>query len=129
MTVLPHRFTLEYAMRVSCLLVALAIAVNLFWLGAKPVAVNLIPAPWDKLAHFSVFSTLTVLVWIGTAGRMPIAAIVAVVCLGALDELHQGTLPGRSADMMDFMTDLLAGTLTGSILYMRARALHAGDDA
>jgi hypothetical protein len=129
MTVLPHRFTLEYAMRVSCLLVALAIAINLFWLGAKPVAVNLIPAPWDKLAHFAVFSTLTVLVWIGTAGRMPITAIVAVVCLGALDELHQGTLLGRSADMMDFLTDLLAGTLTGSILYMRARALHAGDDS
>jgi VanZ family protein len=126
-TFFPQRFTLAYGMRISCLLAALAIAINLFWLGSKPVAVNLIPAPWDKLAHFAVFSCITWLVWLGTAGRTPISAVVAVVALGALDELHQGMLPGRSADMMDFCTDLLAGTLTGSILYMRARTLHAGD--
>ncbi|MEI6299827.1 MAG: VanZ family protein [Betaproteobacteria bacterium] len=129
MTFLPQRPSFEFAVRVCCLTAALAITINMFWLGAKPVAVNLIPAPWDKLAHFAVFSTLTVLVWIGTGGRMPVTAIVAVVALGALDELHQGTLPGRSADIMDFLTDLLAGTLTGSVLYMHARMLRNGEDA
>jgi hypothetical protein len=128
MTLLPQRWTLDYVMRMSCLLLALAIAFNLFWLGSKPVAVNLIPAPWDKLAHFAVFSALTVLVWIGTRGRMPLAVMVAVISLGALDELHQGTLPGRHADVLDFLTDVLAGTLTGCLLLARTRSQMDGDE-
>lgn len=127
MTFILRQPGFAHVMRIACLLAALVIAVNLFYLGAKPFAVNLIPQPWDKLAHFVVFSILTVLVWIGTRGRMPLAVVVAVAALGALDELHQGTLPGRSAEVTDFLADLFAGTLTGGILYVHTRLISYED--
>jgi VanZ family protein len=103
-------------LRRLCLLLAAAIAFQLFYLGAQPIAVGLIPAPWDKLAHFVVFSVITALLWIGTAGRMPIIVIITVVAIGALDELHQAGLPGRTADAADFLVDVFAAVGVGAIL-------------
>lgn len=118
--------------RSLCLVLAVAVIVQLFYLGAKPMAAGLIPPPWDKLAHFVVYSAITVLLWIGTAGRMPLAVLAAVVAIGALDELHQASLPGRAADAWDFLADVCAGAgtaLTMLLLYgasgpRRARSNH-----
>lgn len=101
-----------------CLVLAVATIVQLFYLGAQPMAVGLIPPPWDKLAHFGVYSAITALLWIGTAGRMPLAVIAAVVAVGALDELHQASLPGRSADAWDFVTDVCASAGTALALLL-----------
>jgi VanZ family protein len=99
-------------------MLAAAITFQLFNLGAQPVAVGLIPAPWDKLAHFAVFSTLAGLLWIGTAGRIPLAVVATAIAIGALDELHQASLPGRSADVVDFLVDACAAA--GAVLLLRA---------
>jgi VanZ like protein len=116
------RLLLQYL----CLALAAAITFQLFYLGGKPVAVGLFTAPWDKLAHFAVFSGIAALLWIGTAGRMPLAVIVAAVAIGALDEVHQAALPGRYADTADFLVDVCAvfGTVGLMLFYVPSRKPH-----
>lgn len=101
-----------------CLAAAVVLVFQLFYLGARPEAAGLIPAPWDKLAHFAVYSAITVLLWIGTEGRMPLAVVAVVVTIGALDELHQSGLPGRVGDVWDFLADACAGTGTAYALLL-----------
>jgi VanZ family protein len=107
-----------------CLYLALAAAVifQLFYTGSDPAAAALIPTPpWDKLAHFVVYSAISLLLWLGTAGRMPLAVIAAIVALGALDELHQGSIPGRVADAADFVVNACAAIVTGAVMLLDAR--------
>jgi len=78
---------------------------NLFYLGAKPIAVGLFPEPWDKLAHFGAFATLAALAWLTMGRRHPLAALCFTLLVGALDEVHQIWLPGRVADIWDFAAD------------------------
>jgi hypothetical protein len=95
--------------RTSCALLAAFIVVQIFYLGAKPFAVGLFPQPWDKLAHVIVFGIIALLLAVGTGRRMPAWGIVLMVAaIGALDELHQGALPGRTADFSDFFADVIA---------------------
>src|SRR5882672_6781403 len=85
-------------LRCLCLALAAAMTFQLFYTGSDPAAAALIPPPpWDKLAHVVVYSAITVLLCFGTAGHIPLVVIVAMVALGALDELHQGGIPGRVA--------------------------------
>ena len=107
--------------RALCLALAAIVVFNLFWLGAKPVAVGLFPAPWDKAAHLAVYGALTALLWLGAGGRMTFTVIAAVVAIGGLDELHQAGLPGREADVGDFAVDVLAGVAAGALMLIYAR--------
>jgi VanZ family protein len=110
----PPRPLLQYL----CLALAAAMAGQLFYLGSQPLAVGLFAEPWDKLAHFAVFSALTALLWIGTAGRMPLAVVAFLAALGALDEVHQTVLPGRSADTVDFIVDVGAVLVTAGVMVL-----------
>jgi len=121
------------ALRIGCILLAVLTTVNLFYLGAKPFAAGLFPEPWDKLAHLVVFGAISTLLWIGASSRVPAWAIVLVVAaIGALDELHQATLPGRNADIYDFITDVIAAMvalvalhfLRGSYVRNSQRRIH-----
>ena len=80
-----------------------------------------IPAGWDKAAHFLAFSLLTLFLWRGTGGAMPLLVVAAVVAFGALDELRQAYLPERSSDAKDFLADLTAATATGALLFMQRK--------
>ena len=91
---------------------ALSITALLFFLGAQPFAAGLFREPWDKLAHFIVFATLTGLLWLGSAGSKPLWIIAIVSLIGALDEWHQARLPGRSMDIADLAVDISAAILT-----------------
>ena len=108
------------------LLVAAAVVFQLFYVGAQPVAAGLIPAPWDKLAHLAVYSLITLLLWIGTAGRIPLTVIATVVVIGAADELHQAQLAGRFADTVDFLVDACAVTGTVAAIRLHARRTTQG---
>jgi VanZ family protein len=90
----------------------------LFYLGAQPFAAGLVPPPWDKLAHLAVYSAIAVLLWIGTSGQMPLRVVAVVMLIGAMDELHQADLPGRTADLYDFLTDACAAS--GTVILLRA---------
>ena len=71
---------------------------------------------WDTLAHFGAFALITALVWHGTAGLAPLAVLGAVVAFGALDEVHQLFVPGRTAELSDFIADAAAAALVCGLL-------------
>jgi VanZ family protein len=47
-----------------------------------------------------------------------LAVIATAIAIGAFDELHQASLPGRSADATDFLADVCAATSTGACMFM-----------
>jgi hypothetical protein len=107
--------------RCLCLAMAAAIIFELFTMSVRPAAAGLIVAPWDKLAHFAVYSAIAALLWVAAAGRMRIALLFVVVAVGLLDELHQAGVPGRTADAMDFLADTCAAAATIGLLALKGR--------
>ena len=84
-----------------------------------------LPTGWDKVAHFTVFASITALLWRGTCGRAPIAVLLAVIVFGAFDELHQTFLPMRGAELADFLTDAAAAIAVCGILFTRKKTVCA----
>ena len=87
----------------------------------------------DKLAHFGMFAVLGALLAWGLY-RARIAAslawpLLAGILIGALDELHQRGVPGRSADWQDLAADAfgcaIALWLTHRVLERRAERTDA----
>ena len=109
------------AARCLCLAVAGAIVFELFTMSLRPAAAGLVAAPWDKLAHFAVYSAIAALLWVAAGGRMRVALLFVVVALGLLDELHQANVPGRTADAMDFLADSCAAAATIGLLALTKR--------
>lgn len=88
---------------------------GLFVEGAKPVAVGLIPVPWDKLAHAVAFGGLAVLVELALAP--PTWLLFALpLAVSAADEIHQIFLPGRSAGIDDWLAGAAGVTLVWWLL-------------
>jgi VanZ family protein len=93
---------------------ALAGVVALWVVGSLPIAVNLVSAPWDKLAHAAVYAVLSCA--IGLASGRDGARLIAVGFLGAMaiglaDELLQFWAAGRQADVEDLMADAVGAAL------------------
>ncbi len=100
---------------------------GLFVLGAAPVAVGLIPAPWDKLAHACVYGLMAAAIGLasGLRGwRMVLTALVSVILVGVLDEWHQMSLPGRLPGWDDLLADGIGGLLGVAVLGWRRRAVR-----
>ena len=107
-------------------LLAVAFVLALLIGGAQPVAVGLVPAPWDKLAHGTVFALLALSLGLASGGggwRVLLLAFAGALLVGVLDEWHQIFLPGRSAGL----DDLLADAVGAAIGAMVARALADSD--
>jgi len=78
----------------------------------------------DKFAHFTAFFCLSFLLNLTLIfqrksqllfNKAFIATIIICLLYGAIDELHQMLIPGRSAELLDWVADglgTLAGTLT-----------------
>ena len=79
----------------------------------------------DKLAHIVLYAILGALatraMW-GDARPLVVVVIAAAGAslFGALDEVHQSIVPGRSADMMDWVADSIGG-LTGAVAVAATR--------
>lgn len=105
-------------LRPIAVLLALGIILSLFLGGAQPVAVNLIPEPWDKLAHAVVFALLALAIGVASGfhgwHRLAIA-LCGSLLVGMLDEWHQMYLPGRQAGWSDLAADAV-GSLFGMAL-------------
>ena len=100
-----------------------AVGAALFIAGAMPFAVNLIPSPWDKLAHVALFALISMAIGVASGARgwrMVLYAFGGALLLGTLDELHQALLPGRNAGWDDLASDA-AGALIGAIVLARSR--------
>lgn len=84
----------------------------------------------DKVAHAIMYGASGALagyalVGVAQAARAHLLAWLAIAALAALDEWHQLYIPGRSADVGDWMADVLgaAFALTCSLLALRRREL------
>jgi VanZ family protein len=115
------QFAATRPVRLACAGLAIALTVNLFYLGAGPGAVNLFQPPWDKVAHFTAFAVLTALVAIGVGLNRVWIALGIVVLIGLADEAHQATLPGRHAGIDDWVIDAAAAMVVVSLIALAMR--------
>jgi VanZ family protein len=106
-------------------------AALLLWLGGRSdVPTPPTDLPLDKLAHFVLYGVLG---WLAAAGReragVPSAWLVTLLAIacGVIDEIHQRTVPGRSAEVADAVVDALAVITAGVVVRRRARG--RGKDA
>ncbi len=78
----------------------------------------------DKIKHFGAYFGLALLLCYVSSGEKPwqrFASILALVATyGAIDELTQGLVPGRTTDFLDWCADLL-GASTAIALYIGLR--------
>ncbi len=89
----------------------------IFFLSSRPV----LPAPdlpgFDKLAHLCEYGVFGLLLArgfraYGMTPRVAIAlAAVAASAYGVSDELHQGFVPGRSVEVLDWLSDTAGGAM------------------
>ena len=90
------------------------------WLALTPLPPRAIDLGWDKLNHASAFAALAVAGWLsvrGRRGRWPTMALLLVY--GALIEVAQRFVPGRSGEWSDLLADALGigvGVLVASAL-------------
>ncbi|SEN97047.1 VanZ like family protein [Nitrosospira multiformis] len=110
------------------ILAALGIVAVLFIGGRQSIAVGLIPPPWDKLVHATVFALLACTIGLSSnlRGWHKLAvAFFSALLIGALDELHQMYLPGREAGFADFIADIIGSIFGTAFLAMKSwRSLH-----
>lgn len=69
--------------------------------------------PPDKLVHAGIYALLAALWRLGLAAqdRMGSWSFAAATLFGALDEVHQGGVPGRSSDPWDLLADAVGAAL------------------
>jgi len=108
-------------LRLVAMLVFVVVAANLFWHGAQPYSVGLVPPPWDKLAHVIAFGGFGGTAWVILGGTRPAADVLAplaAVAVGIADEFAQQFNPGRGVSGADIAADAI-----GAILVVLALAL------
>lgn len=80
------------------------------------------PLPLDKAAHFVMYGLLGVMATMGwrAAGRIPrlLWILVLASLVGAIDEIHQSTVPGRSPEIADWIADTL-GIAFAALMVLR----------
>ena len=114
--------TLKRTLRALAALAAIGLPIGLFYGGAQPVAVGLIPSPWDKLAHVGVFASLAASVGYASGWRgrpMWWLGFTVALAVGAVDEFHQMHLPGRAAGWDDLAADAFGALLGATALRWR----------
>lgn len=114
---------LQNTIRVLAFLAAALMVASLFYMGRKPIAVNLFPSPYDSLAHMLTFGALTFLLWLAAFRAHPVRLVLLVALVGALDEGHQMFLPGRSPGLGDWLFDVAAAVIVVSVLHRVRRVV------
>jgi VanZ family protein len=100
-----------------------AYAAIIFWLSSQSNPLPMLPRDWlaqDKVLHaceYAVLGAMLVvalrLLGLGT-GRALLLAVLLASAYGASDEVHQSFVPGRSADVLDWVADTF-GALLGAV--------------
>ena len=96
-------------------LLCIAFVGGLFIGGAQPVAVGLVEAPWDKLAHLIAFGGLATLIELALQPSL-LLFFALPLAVSAADEFHQAFLPGRFASLEDWLAGAAGVTLAWWLL-------------
>ncbi len=102
----------------------------IFWLSSQPS----LPSPelfsqQDKLAHMFAYAIMGWLAWRCFSHRLPKPLQLVVACIvfsslyGAGDEWHQSFVPGRNADVQDWLADIVGAT--AAVLWLSSRLTRA----
>ena len=75
-----------------------------------------IAPPWDKAAHFALFSLITLLLLQAAGTGMRLPALAAAAALGALDAWRR-----PSGDAADFLANLSAAVVTGALILVQRK--------
>ncbi|MBI4811642.1 MAG: VanZ family protein [Ignavibacteriales bacterium] len=94
---------------------------------------------YDKLIHISLFLIFGLLVYRAIEPRIKkdffswgrvFFSISVVILYGVLDEMHQGSVPGRTLEIWDAVADTVGGVLAALVIYIQHRMRrHAPDRA
>lgn len=104
------------------LVLGIAMMTVLTWINGRPEAAGLLHMPWDKVAHGLIFGGLTLTFGLSARGRWRWAVLLFMTSFAVFDEWRQLFLPGRTADLWDFATDVSA---TIAVLWLvLPRLLH-----
>ena len=103
----PPVLAVSPGLRVLCLIAVMAMASQLLLLAEPQFAVRIVQVFWDKVVHFAFFGVMAFLLWVAGGGRWKLAVWIAVVLVGAADEMHQAVTPDRSAELDDWLADAL----------------------
>ncbi len=109
--------------RTLWLVLALALTVPLFVTSEEIGKESPFPGPYlDKLVHASYFGAITAALDRGLARRSVLPAMLVAIAIGGADELHQRSVPGRMADPLDWLADIVGASLAGVWGWHRRRA-------
>lgn len=112
-------------MRLLALLTGSVAVALLFYLGSKPIGGGLFFHPFDKVAHFTFYGGLAILIWVVLGGRTragDFTAVVFTVMVGTADETVQRMIPTRQASLADLLFDMLGAFAAVWLLcWLRAR--------
>jgi VanZ family protein len=115
---------------------ALAYAGLIFWLSSRPDPLPFVPRPWlsqDKVLHAVEYAVLgglvVVALWLLRVrpGMALLLGVVLASAYGASDEIHQSFVPGRDADVLDWVADTLGAAAGAGLAFavLRRRGSQA----
>jgi hypothetical protein len=93
--------------RALCLIGFAAMTAQLLFLVEPKFANRILSVVWDKGVHAAYFAVMAFLLWVAASGRWTLAVWIAVVLIGAADEINQAFTPGRVCDFYDWLADAL----------------------
>jgi len=105
----------------------------IFWLSSKPT----LPAPMlfthqDKIFHMGAYFIMGILAWrfFNDLFAKPIIVFLVSLCFSSIygisDEWHQSHVPGREADILDWLADTVGASIAlVAILLGRGRFKQA----
>ncbi|HSI38085.1 MAG TPA: VanZ family protein [Methylotenera sp.] len=88
----------------------------IFIVGAQPIAVNLFMPPLDKVVHSLTYGLILLLAYFAFPKIKLIYLCLVVLSLGALDEIHQLYLIGRSPGLDDLLADFIGILIAYSLI-------------
>ena len=119
---------LSLTIRGACLSLCVLLIYGLFHYGAQPIAVGLFATPVDKIAHAGVFGLMALMLWFLFDRKYPLLVIGLVAMTGAVDEVHQLFLPGRFADVSDWIADVIGACLPLLVLMISRKKCSKSAD-
>ena len=91
--------------RRGCGVAALFMVVALFAGAEIVVDVPLFPAPFDKVAHFTYYGIMAVLLLHAFGSRWLWVPLLLMLLVGVADEWNQASIAGRDSSAWDWVAD------------------------